>query len=119
MVVINCRQSCTRNRYTQAVLTLRLHSATPQADVPFEQLAAQRAGGGARAARLHSSLSRGRSSSRGDSGAAGADAAGGSKDSQARHRKEKPHRENKNRPAEASSRRPVSRLRDVVQAPKT
>lgn len=32
--------------------------------------------------------------------------------------KDRPHRENKNRPAEASSRRPVGRLRDVVQGPR-
>ena len=28
------------------------------------------------------------------------------------------HRENKNRPTEASSKRPIGRLRDVLQAPK-
>lgn len=78
-----------------------------QEDIPFEELAARRAGGGA-APRLHSS------SSRHGSGLGGADGAGRKGNNQGAQ-----HRENKNRPAEQSSKRPVGRSRDVMQAPKT
>lgn len=83
--------------------------------MPFEELAARRAVVGTAAARPQSGGSA-HSSRRGGgtAGGAAADAEGAG-----RGRKQAPHRENKNRPAEQSSRRPVGRLRDVLQAPKT
>jgi hypothetical protein len=81
--------------------------------VPFGELAARRAVFGTAALRPQGD-SGAHSSKRGGSGGAAADAEGAG-----RGRKQAPHRENKNRPAEQSSRRPVGRLRDVLQAPKT
>ena len=83
-----------------------LRVVSVQEDVPFEVLAAQRAGdvaAGPNGAAM--GPSGGALTGKRRSGSKG----GGSKD--------RPHRENKNRPAEASSRRPVGRLRAVVQGP--
>mmetsp|Transcript_4555 Transcript_4555/g.13100 ORF Transcript_4555/g.13100 Transcript_4555/m.13100 type:complete len:325 (-) Transcript_4555:426-1400(-) len=73
-------------------------------DIPFEKLAARRAGG----------------DSAGQAFAQGLGSSGSGKMRKgSRYGKgEKPHRENKNRPTEASSRKPVGRLRDVVQTPR-
>ena len=84
--------------------------------MPFEELAARRAVYGNAAPHP---LGGSKPSSRGGGGgAAAADAAAGAGGAP-KGQKHRPHRENKNRPAEQSSRRPVGRLRDVVQAPKT
>jgi len=74
-----------------------------QEDVPFEELAVRRAGGG-----------KAWPSGRGGSVGRQADA----KPKSDKKPAALAHRENKNRPAEASSKRPIGRMRDVMQAPK-
>lgn len=118
-----CMQRCTLNRVKQvrnagrrafraACSSVRCSTLTRvskcmeflsimQADVPFEQLAAARAGAPSQG------------------GARGDTLGGGGPNHKHRKRKQTlQHRENKNRPAETSSRRPIGRLRDVLQAPK-